>query len=111
MIESKSCTKCLTIKSLTEFYRSMGYYRSDCKDCFNAHCKKTQPTYKEKYPTKESKEGRREYARCYYAENREQFKKYRGLTTPVKKKNPESELSQLRSHQTSTETTILKELA
>jgi hypothetical protein len=88
----------------------MGYYRSDCKDCFNAHCKKTQPTYKEKYPTKESKEGRREYARSYYAENREKFKEYRGLTK-VKKKNPECD-SQLRSHQaTNPEVPSFKELA
>lgn len=109
-MNEKTCTKCFETKTLNEFYRSVQYYRSECKTCTNEHSAKKRKPYHEKYPTYESKENNREYSRCYYSKNKERLKEYRGLTK-VKKKNPECE-SQLRSHQaTSPEVPSFKELA
>jgi hypothetical protein len=37
-ITTKQCKVCLEIKELTEFYRSEGRHRSQCKRCLNAAC-------------------------------------------------------------------------
>jgi hypothetical protein len=35
LVETKTCTKCNTTKSIHDFYKDGSYYRNSCKECYN----------------------------------------------------------------------------
>lgn len=53
-VESKACTKCGTVKPLTDFYRvkTTGYYNSECKECHKADCRERNAAWSRNNPEK-----------------------------------------------------------
>ena len=86
-MNDKKCTKCKKTKlAELDFYLHQGSYRSQCKACIiqrnSRRQKKLQP-WKHRFVDEVS---RKEYAKEYYAKNRERFATYR---REFKKRNPE----------------------
>lgn len=66
-VESKACTRCKSIKSLTDFYRvkTTGYYNSECKECHKADCRERNAKWSKEHPEKKREYGRQKRKRDY----------------------------------------------
>lgn len=83
----KICSKCRQAKdAYLDYYMNQGVMRSECKACTirrNVRRQKQLQPWKHRFVDEES---RKEYAKEYYAKNRERFAQYR---SEFRKKNPE----------------------
>ncbi len=83
----KKCSKCRQSKDQhLDFYVNQGRIRSECKVCTikrNVKRQKLLQPWKHRFADEIS---RKEYAKEYYAKNRERFAQYRA---DFRKKNPE----------------------
>lgn len=83
----KTCIRCRKDKdSLLDYYANQGHMRAECKACtsrLNTQRQKRQKVWINRFVDEES---RKEYAKEYYAKNKERFASYRSA---FKKKNPE----------------------
>ncbi len=77
MSEIKICSQCFGAKSPEDFYRSLGYTRSECKECTkskNLSYQKKNKVWSHRY---ENEDARRVYQREYYQKNKDKFTQYR----------------------------------
>lgn len=83
----KICSKCRQSKdAYLDYYGNQGNMRSECKSCTikrNVKRQKLLQSWKYRFADEVS---RKEYAKEYYAKNRERFAQYRA---EFKKRNPE----------------------
>jgi hypothetical protein len=68
---TKKCTKCGTVKPITEFYR-----QASAKDGFTTQCKKCQAAYDKKY-AEANADALRETRKAYRLKNKEKLREYR----------------------------------
>lgn len=76
-MNEKRCSKCRIYKDLSDYYKSCGKPRGECKKCTskaNVRYQKRVGYWRERYANDEE---RREYMRAYYAKNKAKFIKYR----------------------------------